>query len=164
MTQIEAVAKFLRRISEAHIIEQQAKGIYASGRSAKSLREVTRPDGGDVLGLGYIYYQKNGRRPARSSSLKTKQLTLPPVDAIEQWIKDKGIVPDDPETSTRSLAFAIARKIANKGTDIFQRKRPGIEVEDEITEARKELKIDYLQIKKTELINKYKDLARVAQQ
>lgn len=42
---------------------------------------------------------------------------MPPIKAIEDWIKAKGIKPLEDKLSTSSLAFLIARKIAEKGTD-----------------------------------------------
>jgi hypothetical protein len=146
MTQTEAVAKFLKRISDAYIKDQQGKGIRASGRSAASLREVTEPAGGRLFGKGYFHFQKVGRRPGK----------FPPIDAILNWIEEKGITPD---ISKKSLAFLIARKIARLGTDIFRGRRRGLNVEDEILEARKELAATIGKIKKDELIQKLKEAA-----
>lgn len=44
---------------------------------------------------------------------------MPPINAIEQWIKVKGITPktyNGIPTSEKSLAFLIARKIGREGT------------------------------------------------
>jgi hypothetical protein len=50
--------------------------------------------------------------------------------AIEQWIRDKGILARDPKTGRfrtfKQTAFAIAKKIENEGTDIYQGKREGL--------------------------------------
>lgn len=143
-TQTEAVAHFLQRISDAYVRDQDRKGIRASGRSAASLRSVTEPGGGKLFGKGYIHFQKVGRRPGR----------FPPLDAILNWIEDKGIKPQD--ISVKSLAYLIARKIARSGTDIFQRKRPGLNVEDEILEARKELVAEIARITKERILEKIK--------
>lgn len=149
-TQTDAVAKFLKRISDAYIRDQDRKGIRASGRSAASLREVTEPTGGKLFGKGYFHFQKVGRRPGG----------FPPIDAILNWIEDKGIQSD---ISKKSLAFLIARKIARSGTDIFRGKRHGLNVEDEILEARKELVKAIAQIKKNELLEKLKQTANIKQ-
>jgi len=49
----------------------------------------------------------------------------PPIEAIEQWIEDKGVLPEGVGIFTqRDLAFAIARKIGAEGTEgyhVFQR-------------------------------------------
>lgn len=146
MTQTEAVAQFLRTMSTVYLLEQQAKGLYASGRSARSLKEVTDPDGGRLFGKGYFHFQKVGRRPGR----------FPPIDAILNWIHDKGIHADIPENS---LAFLIARKIARSGTDIFQRKRSGLNIKDELVDARKELVANISRIRKEQMIQKLKGAA-----
>jgi hypothetical protein len=56
---------------------------------------------------------------------------MPPVDAIEYWVKRKGIAPEGQE---RSVAFLIARAIGRRGTqgahmfrDGFDASRPRIE-------------------------------------
>ena len=57
----------------------------------------------------YWKYVEYGRRPGKR----------PPIDAIEQWIKVKPIVPDPINgkiPSTRQLAFLISRKIGREGT------------------------------------------------
>lgn len=57
----------------------------------------------------YWKYVEYGRRPGKR----------PPLDAIEQWIKVKPIVPDPINgkiPSTRQLAFLISRKIGMEGT------------------------------------------------
>lgn len=151
MTQTEAVQKFLKRISDAYVNDQIGKGIFASGRSASSLKEVTEPTGGKLFGRAYFHFQKFGRRPGK----------FPPIDAILNWIKDKGIRSDIPE---KSLAYLIARKIARLGTDIFRGRRRGLNVEDEILEARKELAVNIGQIAKEQLIEKLKQAGRAGAQ
>ena len=57
----------------------------------------------------YWKFVEYGRRPGKR----------PPLDAIEQWIKVKPIVPDPINgkiPSTRQLAFLISRKIGMEGT------------------------------------------------
>jgi hypothetical protein len=50
--------------------------------------------------------------------------------AIEQWIKDKGILARNTKTGRfakhSQIAFAIAKKIRDQGTDIFLGKRQGL--------------------------------------
>lgn len=41
---------------------------------------------------------------------------MPPRAHIEDWIKVRRIVPDDPSMSQRDLSFVIARSIARNGT------------------------------------------------
>lgn len=68
----------------------------------------------------YGYFQDKGvsgtkRRYDTPFSYKSKQ---PPIEPIERWIKNKGIVPRNIKgkfTSKRGLAFAISRSIKEKG-------------------------------------------------
>lgn len=81
--------------------------VNASGALADSVRfEVT----GEVLrvyAFGYSFYLEYGRKPGK----------FPPREPIIQWIKDKGLSYDIP---INSLAYLIQRKIARKGTTIFE--------------------------------------------
>lgn len=54
---------------------------------------------------GYTYL--GGRRAGKQ----------PPIQAIEDWINAKGITPIEANMTTSTLAFLIARKIAERGTD-----------------------------------------------
>ena len=54
---------------------------------------------------GYQYL--SGRRAGKQ----------PPIQAIEKWLKSKGISPIEKNMTTSTLAFLIARKIGEKGTD-----------------------------------------------
>lgn len=54
---------------------------------------------------GYTYL--SGRRAGKQ----------PPIQAIEDWINAKGIKPLEEKMKISTLAYLIARKIAEKGTD-----------------------------------------------
>lgn len=59
--------------------------------------------------VDYWYYIENGRGPGR----------MPPIDAIEKWIRIKPIIPNainNRVPDTRQLAYLIARKIGEEGT------------------------------------------------
>jgi len=89
-------------------------GLPASGRWARELEvdagETSTGAFARLTGERYTEQLVLGRKPGR----------FPPVQAIEQWIIDKGIRFVETEIKLSSLAFIIARKIANEGTDIFQ--------------------------------------------
>jgi hypothetical protein len=106
----EALKEMIKDIRE----DQELKHILASGHSSESLKDQMHSDGGEILGSDYFYFQIHGRRPGK----------LPPIQPILDWIIAKGINPDG--ISKKSLAFLIARKIANEGTDIFQGARPAL--------------------------------------
>ncbi|PZR20886.1 MAG: hypothetical protein DI539_09445 [Flavobacterium psychrophilum] len=54
---------------------------------------------------GYTYL--GGRRAGK----------MPPLKAIEDWVKAKGLKPIEDDMTTSSLAYLIARKIAAEGTN-----------------------------------------------
>lgn len=148
MIREEAVQIFLDKVRTAYIDDQKAKGIVSSGKSAESLKTIVSPTIGQLIGAAYFTQQKLGRRPGK----------FPPVEAIIQWLKDKKTfnVEGDKDPGLKGLAFAIARKIANKGTDIYMKKRPALSVEDKILEARKELAQNVGNIAKEKLMEALK--------
>jgi len=114
------ISELLNDVRKAYIEDQEAKGIRSSGASAKSIRTEAKPTTGTVVGAKYFFQQKHGRKPGK----------FPTVEDIINWIRAKGIQPND--ISERSLAFIIARKIAKQGTDIYQRKRPALDPGEKI--------------------------------
>lgn len=81
--------------------------VNASGKLADSVRYEVNERGLKVYAADYIYYVEHGRAPGK----------FPPIDSIKQWIEDKGLNFDIP---INSLAFLIARKIAQKGTTAWE--------------------------------------------
>jgi hypothetical protein len=77
---------------------------------------------GALYGAKYFYQQKFGRKPGK----------FPPIDDILDWIRAKGITPRDTKTTQKQLAYLFARKIAQSGTDVYQKKRDGLSVEEEV--------------------------------
>jgi hypothetical protein len=149
MTRKEAIEIFFNRIKQARADDQRAKGIRASGFSADTQRVEVTETGGTLYGADYFYFQKEGRKPGG----------MPPVEAIIQWLKDKTSLSFSEERGPglTGLAWAIAKKIAMKGTDIYQRKRPGLSIEDKIAEFKKELTQNIAQAEKEKIIEAVKN-------
>lgn len=83
-----------------------AKGMRASGKFAETLEVKVQGLTAQLWGEDYAQQLETGRKSGK----------FPPINAIEQWIKDKGIANRiDGQISISSLAFLIARKIANEG-------------------------------------------------
>lgn len=83
-----------------------AKGMRASGKFAESLEVKVQGLTAQLWGEDYAQQLETGRKPGK----------FPPINAIEQWIKDKGIENQiQGQISISSLAFLIARKIAQSG-------------------------------------------------
>lgn len=89
----------------------EALGMRASGQWEREKGVEVESQGtrikGRIIGMHYTIQLQLGRKPGK----------FPPIRSIAQWIEDKGIASDIP---IRSLAFLIARKIAEEGTRYFQ--------------------------------------------
>lgn len=88
------------------IKEYDTLGMRASGKFAESLVVQTTQSNAKLIGEQYAEQLEHGRRPGKR----------PPIEAIKQWIEDKGIVNNiKGNISVSSLAFLIARKIGQQG-------------------------------------------------
>lgn len=83
-------------------------GQVATGQTSRSLRIIEKPDGFQLWGWKYAGSYDEGRKPGK----------MPPVDAIMAWIEAKGLTFTEPGQA-RHYAWAIARKIAQKGTQRY---------------------------------------------
>jgi hypothetical protein len=110
----EALDKFFSNVIKDVRNDQNAKGMRASGRSADSLVYGTDNKGGQLEGSSYFYFQIYGRNAGG----------MPPVSDIKAWIQAKGLDLNP---------YAVAKSIANKGTQIYRGKKKGLEF-DAITE------------------------------
>lgn len=77
-------------------------GKKASGQFEEGLEAVYEPNKGTIRGYVYLAGRKAGK--------------MPPVQAILEWLKVKGIRPIEQRMSITSLAWAIAKNIAKRGT------------------------------------------------
>lgn len=93
----------LEQIKQELIRQYDAKGMRASGNFATSLEVIKNPKGAELWGANYAEQLEKGRDAGK----------FPPISAIEEWIKDKGIQYQNITIS--SLAFLIARKISREG-------------------------------------------------
>jgi len=133
----EAVKIFLDKVKEAYVQDIRRKGMSSSGRSEQMRQDIKENGNAQLLGVPYFYLLWDKKSPVgRKPSSK-----MPPVEAIIQWLKNKKTfnIEGDRTKGLKSLAWAIAKKIGKSGTDIHQRKRPALNVDDKIEDARKEL-------------------------
>jgi hypothetical protein len=136
------------------ITAYDSKGMRASGKFADSLEVRVNGLTAQLWGESYAQQLETGRRPG----------AFPPISAIEQWIKDKGIANRiQGEISISSLAFLIARKIAQRGWK--REEHGGVELISEVvTDVRiqkiiDEVGVEQAMIYSTEIINLTKELA-----
>jgi hypothetical protein len=146
-----SINKALNKVRDALIEDQRRKNMGASGKSAASLKII----GANLLGDKSWRFQMYGRKPSAK---------MPPVEEILDWVINKGIKPTPRENKDGSfskvtqegLAWAIATKIRNKGTDIHLGKRPGINIEDRVQEILKEFQQDVSKEIRATIINQIK--------
>lgn len=101
----------------------------------KSLRFEADDKGGELYAADYFKYLVTGRGPGK----------FPPPDRMTDWVNAN---PDVLERARQTykyitaqqLGFLIGRKIAREGTDIYQGKKPGIDLLGVIDEQIPELK------------------------
>lgn len=93
--EIDAILSDIRKLYEA-------SGKKASGEFGKGLEAIYEPNKGTIRGFVYLAGRKAGK--------------MPPVGAILNWLKIRGIRSVRKNQSVRSLAWAIAKKIAKEGT------------------------------------------------
>jgi hypothetical protein len=93
--EIDAILSDIRKFYEA-------SGKKASGEFGKGLEAIYEPNKGTIRGFVYLAGRKAGK--------------MPPVGAILNWLKIRGIRSVRKNQSVRSLAWAIAKKIAKEGT------------------------------------------------
>ena len=130
----------LEEIKSKVISEYHQKKLKASGTFEREIK-VTRISGKLVLTLPYygqfimaFKSNKGGRPPGK----------FPPLDAIEQWIKDKKISLRDyvsgrfkkkSDSNLKAAAFLIARSIAESGTRIYKGEADPIDLDEIINNA-----------------------------
>lgn len=80
----------------------------ASGKLVNSVEIEYHDSGFRILAEHYVYYLIYGRKPGR----------FPNITAIRSWVQDRGIKSELP---INSLAYLIARKIAEEGSSVWRR-------------------------------------------
>lgn len=69
-----------------------------------------------IEGLARALFLEFGRKPGQ----------MPPIGPIREWVERKlGVSSEE----SQGVAFVIARKIANEGTDIFTDRAKGLQIE-----------------------------------
>ena len=104
LEKINNIANNLVKALQEEFIEQ---GHIASGRGVASIRSESEINGKDlnvkIFGLDYLQFVNDGRRAG----------SMPPVDAIREWVEIKGIASGK---EADSAAWAIATAIKREGS------------------------------------------------
>lgn len=98
----------LEELKQRIIANHERAGQVASGRTRASLRVEMSKDGGVLWGRKPFGTLETGRKPGK----------VPKgfYGIILQWVKDKGISVENPET----FAYFVSRKIAAEGTALYR--------------------------------------------
>lgn len=105
---MELVASELEALKQRIIENHRSAGQVASGRTIASLKVEMTEDGGVLWGRSAFGTLETGRKPGKVPAGFWK--------IIRQWMDDKGIQVEKPD----SFAYLVARKIANEGTQLFR--------------------------------------------
>ncbi|RZJ67687.1 MAG: hypothetical protein EOO50_05235 [Flavobacterium sp.] len=92
----------MERLRDDILKVYNSSGKRTTGEFERGLLTLYQPNQAFLFGYEYL----GGRRAGK----------MPPLEAIEKWIKAKGLKPLEDKLSISSLAFLIARSIAKKGT------------------------------------------------
>lgn len=117
---VQAAAGGLEQLKGRIAANMQAAGAVASGRTIRSLRVVSDDNSAALVSAQQMPFGtlETGRRPGRVPYRFS--------DIIYQWMQDKGIHGTirgnaTQESADRSMAYAISRTIAQRGTSLFRR-------------------------------------------
>lgn len=105
---MELVASELEALKQRIIENHRNAGQVASGRTIASLKVEMTEDGGVLWGRSPFGTLETGRKPGKVPAGFWK--------IIRQWMDDKGIQVEKPD----SFAYLVARKIAREGTQLFR--------------------------------------------
>lgn len=105
---MELVSSELEALKQRIIENHRSAGQVASGRTIASLKVEITEDGGVLWGRSPFGTLETGRKPGKVPAGFWK--------IIRQWMDDKGIQVEKPD----SFAYLVARKIAREGTQLFR--------------------------------------------
>lgn len=120
METFEAIEGYLNRVAEGlkQDAEEKQQRIPVS-----SIRVEVGESEGELYAADYMKYLIYGRQPGKQ----------PPVDKMIQFVEStpgylSGLREKYPNITVESAAYLAGRKIARVGTDIYEGKRPGIDL------------------------------------
>lgn len=105
---MELVSSELEALKQKVIENQKNSGLVASGRTIASMKVEVTEDGGILWGRSAFGTLETGRKGGKVPAGFWK--------IIRQWMDDKGIQVEKPD----SFAYLVARKIAREGTQLFR--------------------------------------------
>ena len=116
-----------------------SKNISNTREAANSLRVEFGENFVNSIGIFYLEFLDTGRGPGR----------MPPIAPLIRWAENKFNVDFD---EAKSIAFAVAKKIAEIGTEIFNNNSLGIELDKKILTLKENLSENIQLATKLEII------------
>jgi hypothetical protein len=113
---IPSIVKEVEKFNESIKDALDSKNISNTGEAARSLYVDWGENWVKSIGIFYLEFLDTGRGPGK----------FPPIAQLIKWAQSKFGVD---EVEAKSIAFAVARKIADLGTEIYMNKGQGIELE-----------------------------------
>lgn len=136
MTNKEAINRYLERVLQETLKQHRKLGFTASGNTAAVSHVETKSDGSEGALLMPLYIQTTfkgiGRKPGE----------LPPIKAIEDWVRIKGIDRNP---------WAIAKNMAKYGNAVYRGDREGIDFKSIQRKFLPQFKADMKQVIKDQL-------------
>ena len=132
----ESIFIMLGRIKKQIIQQYRAKGLKASGSFENNI--TIGRQGRYKVTLTLPYYSEFIMKFKSNKGGVKPGGRFPNIDAIKQWVKDKGLQLRDytsgrfvakTETNYKKAAYLIGRKIQREGTDIYRNKRQPIDLD-----------------------------------
>jgi hypothetical protein len=106
----EQLQIWLKQSEELLAYNYNKSGLRSSGNFENSIDSTIIENNdkltGIIYGASYVHQMVNGRKPGK----------FPPLDAIRNWVRQKGIVSE--KISENSLVYLISRKIAKEGIKV----------------------------------------------
>lgn len=103
MTTDEIIKEEIQSILDDIVTLYEQEDKKVSGQFKHGLEAIYEPNKATIRGFVYLAGRKAGK--------------MPPIKALESWVKRKGIFNVKSEAQVRSIAYVIARKIGEKGTN-----------------------------------------------
>lgn len=123
---IDAIVKEVEKFNDSIVQALDSKNISNTREAARSIREEHGKDFVRSIGIFYLEFLDTGRAPG----------SFPPITPLENWARTKFGVDEKEATS---IAFAVATKIKNLGTEIFLNNSRGIELDKKIVTLRENI-------------------------
>jgi hypothetical protein len=111
----DALTVFFSKVTEGLIADSKEK---SQSIPVKSLRYEVDEVRGTYYAADYFKYLIYGRGPGKA----------PPVDKMLAWVNAQPETQQWKEYERQSLAYVVGQKIARQGTEIYEGKRPGIDL------------------------------------